>query len=111
MHSICNNNSDNNNYGDNNNNKQQQIADGLSRNPASLLDSSATYVRKVPKLNVLQTNQEYLASSVSTGISGVIHLQVLTFHVQTCTAARCSDCIRCFCEQSSCANGRQTSEH
>jgi hypothetical protein len=42
-------------------------------------DSTTTYVRKVPRLNVLQTNQEYPARSVATGVSRIMFLPLRYF--------------------------------
>ena len=41
--------------------------------------STTTYVRKVPRLNVLQTNQGYPARSVATGVSRIMLLPLRYF--------------------------------
>jgi hypothetical protein len=54
---------------------------------------SCTYVRQVPRLNVLQKNQKYPGSSVSAVANTIIPQPPSKLqHVQTCTSIRCKGC-------------------
>lgn len=75
-----------------------------------------SYVWKVPRLNIPQTNQEYLASSISAGVSRIVPVLLHMFwHVLTCTTTRCTGSRLChvqhFHGQFIHTNGWAKSEH